>query len=32
MRQFIHTMSFTICSKWADERDMSYSLGDNNCG
>jgi hypothetical protein len=27
MRQFTHTMSFTICSKWADERSMSKSLG-----
>jgi len=22
MKQFKHTMSFTICSKWADERDI----------
>jgi len=28
MRQFTHTMSFTICSKWADERAMFNSLGD----
>jgi hypothetical protein len=27
MKQFTHTMSFTICSKWADERIMSNSLG-----
>jgi hypothetical protein len=27
MKQFTHTMSFTICSKWADERSMSYCLG-----
>ena len=29
MRQTKHTMSFTICSKWADERAMSKSLDDN---
>jgi len=28
MRQTKHTMSFIICSKWADERAMSKSLGD----
>lgn len=29
MRTITHTMSFTFCSKWADERDiaMSKSLG-----
>ena len=32
MRQFTHTMSFTICSKWADETRMSNSLGDINHG
>jgi hypothetical protein len=28
MRQFTHTMAITFCSKWADERSMSNSLGD----
>jgi hypothetical protein len=32
MRQFTHTMSFTICSKWADERAMSNSLDDTDVG
>ena len=26
MRQAKHTMSFIICSKWADERSMSMGL------
>ena len=26
MRQTKHTMSFIICSKWADERAMSLCL------
>ena len=30
MRQAKHTMSFIICSKWADERSMSNSLGDTH--
>ena len=27
MRTQKHTMSFTICSKWADERVIAESLG-----
>jgi len=30
MKQLKHTMSFTICSIWADERAMHNSLGDWN--
>ena len=29
MRQLQHTMSFTNCSIWADEKRMSKSLDDN---
>lgn len=25
MKQFQHIMSFIICSKWADERDIAMS-------
>ena len=32
MRQITHTMSFIICSKWADERAMSDSLEDTDVG
>lgn len=32
MRQFTHIMSFTICSKWADEARMSISLDDTDVG
>ncbi len=28
MRQQKHTMSFIICSNWADERPMYVGLGD----
>ncbi len=28
MRQQKHTMSFIICSKWADERSMSVCLSE----
>lgn len=32
MRKLQHTMSFTNCSIWADEKRMSNSLGDINHG
>ena len=32
MRQQKHTMSFIICSKWADERSMSIGLDDTDVG
>ena len=32
MRQTKHTMSFIICSKWADERAMSICLDDTDVG
>jgi len=32
MRQLVHTMSFIICSKWADERSMSIGLDDTDVG
>ena len=32
MRQFTHIMSFTICSKWADETRMSICLDDTDVG
>ena len=32
MRQTKHTMSFIICSKWADEARMSICLDDTDVG